>query len=140
MCLEKSRLHIGIEVFQEQALGEKFHFLTNQFLVACRVQLAIDCKIIFISTNFTWPTSHLNLVDFSTRLVSVCCWPSIPIDHWFLFLINKFVVKLWLRNPLSKFVRLYNVDRFIILVTLFMDGWMLEILMDEVMFMFSTIV
>jgi hypothetical protein len=52
-------------------LGEKNHFLTNQFLIACQVQLALDYIIIFIFKKSTRPISHLNLVDFSTRLVSV---------------------------------------------------------------------
>jgi hypothetical protein len=72
-----------------KTLGEKGLLLANQFSITCWAQLAINKMIIFTSTNSMWPISHLNLVDFSTRLVSVQRWPSLPIDHWFLFLINS---------------------------------------------------
>jgi hypothetical protein len=58
------------DVIMEFTLGEKCYFLTNQFLISCWAQLALDCINIFISTNSTWPASHLNLANFLTKLVS----------------------------------------------------------------------
>jgi hypothetical protein len=56
-------------------------------------QLVFDCMS---SSTYPWlhnhiyfnPTSHLNLVNFLTKMVSVRRLPLLSIDHWFLFLIN----------------------------------------------------
>jgi hypothetical protein len=122
-----------------QTLGEKGHFPTNQFSITCWAQLVIDYIIIFMSTNSTWLVSDLNLVDFSTRLVSLQRWSSLPIDHWFLFLINS-------QSSHNGDIHFPKISSSIMLtaslfwLALFMDGWMLENLMDEIMFVFSTIV
>jgi hypothetical protein len=62
-------------------IRRKRPFFNHYFLTTCWIQLALDCIIIFISINSTWPTSHLNLVDFSIRLVSVRHWPLLLIDR-----------------------------------------------------------
>jgi hypothetical protein len=55
----------------KNTLGEKRHFLTDQFFTTCCFQLCFDYTIIFILKKFMWMGWHFKWIDMSTNLVSV---------------------------------------------------------------------